>query len=171
MSRSSYSDDFGDDFPGEINLFRANVHRSMRSKAGQARLRELRDALLALPVKELHQSIFAEGTIDAPKVCALGAWALAKAGSPDAARAMVPVDADDYDTYDGLKAHGWPRLVVLDAVFENDDERLVYETVEGPERHQWSSFPVQYSRPETPAERYQRVLKWVEDRIAGRSQE
>ena len=73
MSRSCYSDDYGDEFPGQVDLFRANVRRSMRSKAGQARLVELRDALLALPVKELEAETFAAGTRETPKVCALGA--------------------------------------------------------------------------------------------------
>ncbi len=40
MSRSCYSDDYGDEFPGQLALFRANVDRSIASKAGQARLRD-----------------------------------------------------------------------------------------------------------------------------------
>jgi hypothetical protein len=153
MSRSSYSDDWGDEFPGQMELFRANVERSIKGKAGQARLRELRDALVALPVKELHPSIFADGTAEAPKVCGLGAWALAKAGgNPDAAHAMVPGDADDYETAVALKSHGWPKLVVLEAVYENDES--------------WRSMR------ETPAERYHRILAWVNENLtAGRSQE
>lgn len=143
MSRSCYGDDYGDEFPGQMDLFRANVRRSIRSRAGQARLRELRDALLALPNKELEADTFADGTPEAPRVCALGAWALAKAnGDVAAAKAMVPTDADDHDTYDALKPHGWPRLVVLDAVWMNDDGGVY--------------------RSETPAQRYARVLAWVE---------
>lgn len=37
MSRSSYSDDFGEDFPNQLELYRANVARSMRGRAGQER--------------------------------------------------------------------------------------------------------------------------------------
>lgn len=145
MSRSCYSDDYGDEFPGQIELFRANVDRSMRGYFGQARLRELRDALLALPIKELEADIFAEGTNEAPRVCALGAWALAKTGDINAAHAMVPSDADDYDTWAALQSHGWPKLVVLDTVFQNDAGH--------------------YSRSETPAQRYTRVLAWVESQL------
>jgi hypothetical protein len=169
MSRSSYSDDYGDEFPGQLELYRANVARSIKSKAGQARLRELRDALLALPVKELHASTFAEGTPEQPEVCALGAWALSKAGTPDAARAMVGRDADDADTAQALKPHGWPRLVVMDAIFFNDDTRYVYETAAGP-RQRWEQHygPLQIGRRETPAERYARMLAWVEEQLIGR---
>lgn len=146
MSRSCYSDEYGDEFPGQINLFRANVERSIRSRDGQARLRELRDALLALPVKELQPEIFAEGAANSPRVCALGAWALAKCGGDvEQAHAMVPSDADDYETWDALQSHGWPKLVVLEAVYMNDEA--------------WFGNV-------TPAERYKRVLKWVEGSIA-----
>src|SRR5262245_24820936 len=110
MSRSCYSDDYGDEFPGQLELYRANVRRSIRSKAGQARLRELREALLALTVKELEAEIFAEGTNEQPRVCALGAWALAKTGDVTAAHDLVPRDAYDDETFDVLKPHGWPKL-------------------------------------------------------------
>lgn len=45
MSRISYSED--EDYPGEFELWQANCRRSLQSKAGQAELRALRDALLA----------------------------------------------------------------------------------------------------------------------------
>ena len=145
MSRSCYSDDFGDDFPGQMELYRANVERSIRGAFGQQRLKELRDALRALPVKELQADIFATGSNEAPQVCALGAWALAKCGGDvEKAREMVRSDDDDHDTAEALKSHGWPRLVVFDTIYQNDQE--------------WSRF-------ETPARRYERVLAWVESQI------
>lgn len=150
MSRSSYSDDFGDEYPGQLELYRANVKRSMRGRAGQARLRELRDALLALPVKELHDGIFVAGTREQPQVCALGAWALHQAGGdPFAAGAMLGragADADDLDTAKALSSYSWPELVVRDTIWQNDRDS--------------------YFRPETPAERYTRVLAWVEAHIS-----
>lgn len=175
MSRSCYTDDYGDEFPGQLALFRANVDRSMRSKAGQARLRELRDALLALPVKALERETFAQGRPDSPEVCALGAWALAKSGGDvEAAGAMVPADADDYETYDALKPHGWPRLVVLDVIYFNDEIEFVYDEFLGPHRspyayHTAGDWPVRYGREETGAERYARILEWVESRLFDRA--
>ena len=171
MSRSCYSDDYGDDFPGQLALYRGNVARSIRSKAGQARLRELRDALLALPIKELHQNIFVTGSNERPQVCALGAWALAKCGGDaTAAAGMVPADADDQETHSALARHGWPKLVVYDAVFENDDDRRIYDTVEGPLRYPGDYGPLRRAREETPSERYARVLRWVEEQIVGYSE-
>ena len=145
MSRSNYSDDFGDDFPGQMEFYRANVRRSIASKAGQARLRELRDALRALPVKALEAGIFAAGGREAPMVCALGAWALDRAGGdPFKAAAAVPYGADDDETAVALEPSGWPRLVVLETVWVNDE----------------GSY-----RAETPEQRYVRVLAWVESQI------
>lgn len=148
MSRSSYSDDYGDEFPGQLNLYRGNVRRSIQSKAGQARLRELREALLALPVKELEANTFVEGTRDSPRVCVLGAWALAKQhGDPQAAATMLKsADADDLETFECLAPHGWPKLVVLEAIYMND------------EGDGW--------RVQTPAQRYGFVLDWVNRQIA-----
>lgn len=146
MSRSCYSDDFGDEFPGQIHLFRANVERSLRSAHGQARLRELRDALLAMPVKELHADIF---VADDRQACALGAWALARTqGDVGAARAMVAnphADLEDTDIAKELALYHWPRLVVLETVYQND------------EGAGW--------RAEDPTRRYQRMLEWVEAQL------
>jgi hypothetical protein len=169
MSRSGYSDEFGDDFPGQTGLYRANVRRSVRGSAGQARLRELRDALEALPVKALHDGIFAEGTNDHPAVCALGAWALQKTGDTSAAQGIVTDPDSDVATADSLAAHGWPKLVVFDTIYENDRDEYTYVTVEGPHLspyayygHRW---PVRYRVDETPEQRYARVLAWVSEQI------
>ena len=130
---------------GWMDLYRANVERSIHSKAGQARLRELREALLALPAKALEADIFAEGTREQPRVCALGAWALHKhGGDVDAAHAMVPRDGDDCETQQALKAHGWPKLVVFEAIYMNDE----------------GSYRVQ-----TPAQRYDYIMRWLDENL------
>lgn len=142
MSRSNYSDDCEN-----LALYRGNVERSIRSKDGQARLRELRDALLSLSVKSLEATIFAEPAPDGPKVCALGAWALAQAGGDVmAAKAMVPDEADDYATATALKRFGWPKLLVAEAIYENDEGHY-------------------FDRNQTPEARYDRILRWVESNI------
>jgi len=172
MSRSSYSDDYGDDFPGQLGLFRANVRRSIRSARGQARLRELRDALLAMPVKELDSDVFVEGEASNPAVCALGQWALTKAGGDvESAKEMAGHDPEcDESTAEALAEHGWPRLVVLETIYENDDTRGRDIEVYGPSRSPWHYGyywrGVHYFIPETPAERHARMLAWVEERLA-----
>ena len=150
MSRSSYSEDFGDEFPGQIDLFRANVRRSFRSKIGQQRLRELHAALLALPKKELYPNIFVEAHEDGPHVCALGAWMLAKCDG-DVTRASSVIskrwEIDDEEILQALQTFAnWPKLVVYDTVWENDEGSA-------------------YWIKESPAARYERIVKWVEAQI------
>lgn len=171
MSRSSYSDDL-DDYPGQLELYRGNVARSMRGRQGQKMLREMRDALLALPVKELHADVFASGTKERPKVCALGAWATQKAGTPDAGAALVSEPDYDEETAADLAKHGWPKLVVLDTIYENDRHDYRIAHAHGPlPRHEGyrynypGEWTVSYYYDETPAERYARVLAWVEGSI------
>ena len=164
MSRSSYSDDYGDDYPGQLELYRANVARSIRGKKGQARLRELHAALLAMPVKELHADTFVS---PAGQACALGVWALAQHGGDIKAAQLVREDADDEDIEAALPS--WPRLVVKDLIYRNDDVadgRHTTVDVEGPRPHEWSSNgPYAYVEM-TPHLRYVEVLRWVEGHLS-----
>jgi hypothetical protein len=68
-----------ENFPGECELFRANVDRSLRGKKGQQELRELRDALLALRKKRLIAGAL---TDTKGNVCAIGAYAKHKGMDP-----------------------------------------------------------------------------------------
>jgi hypothetical protein len=168
MTRSCYSEDFGDDYPGQMELYRANVRRSIRSAKGQARLRELRDALDAMPEKRLAADVF----LDPANACALGVWARAHRGMNAALDAAVDgFDGDDQGTADLLGKFGWPRLVVLDLVYENDR----HETVREPDRLGPHDSPYAYAngrdwplrkwRSETDEERHARVLAWVKRQI------
>jgi hypothetical protein len=69
MSRSGYTDDFNDE-NNYTYLFASVVKRSIKGKRGQAFLREMHDALEALPEKRLVEDDLqtSEGA-----VCALGA--------------------------------------------------------------------------------------------------
>ncbi len=165
MSRSSYSDDYGDEFPGQMELYRGNVMRSIRSKKGQARLRELRDDLLALPTKALQADIFSKPSGEA---CALGVWAQRHHPQREAVDTFRGEDDDDTATF--LRDY-WPRLVVMDLVYVNDSESFVTEYHLGPHQNPWDyrayshSWPLYRSRPETDEERYARVLAWVNEHI------
>jgi hypothetical protein len=51
---SRYGDDYGgEDFPGQYALWQANYERALKGKRGRQALRDLREALLALPEKKL----------------------------------------------------------------------------------------------------------------------
>jgi hypothetical protein len=134
MSRSGYSDDYDD--MGAINLYRANVDRTMSGKRGQAFLREMAAALDALPVKKL---IAGDIVQDDQHVCAIGSVALAR-----------KLDVSNLDVYDGDAVgdtFGITRMLACEIAYENDECGRMY--VDG-------EF-----RPETPAERWQRMRAWV----------
>jgi hypothetical protein len=129
-----------EDKPGQFAIWHANVNRSVAGKRGQAMLRELHAALLALPEKRLvHEAIAADG-----EVCAIGAWLVAKREQAGEDRATVlaeyeAVSDDDYTDAVAEEA-GAPKLVAWRLVELNDIE---LDTV-------------------TPEQRYARVLAWVE---------
>lgn len=144
-------------FPGQQWLWERNLERNFSGAAGQAKLRELRDALLALPGKRLIETRLAD---EAGQVCALGALAVQRRveAGVDRAEALddmarrVPVhptwgDIDGWEaeqaTLAEAEACGVKQPMAVTVAYENDF---------GPSR-------------ETPEERYTRVLAWVEKRI------
>lgn len=69
MSRSGYSDDYGDDDPLALGRYRAQVASAIRGKRGQTLLRELVAALDAMPEPRL-----VAGDLESDgQFCALGA--------------------------------------------------------------------------------------------------
>jgi hypothetical protein len=133
MSRSGYTDDCGD---GSLNLWRANVRRAIQGKRGQAFLREMADALDAMPVKEL---VADELVRDNDHVCALGAVA--------ASRRLNVSELDIYNPYDVGDALGISSILAREIAYENDEG--------GPLRG-----PI-----ETPAQRWTRMRQWVSTRL------
>jgi len=152
-----FDSDYDEQFPGQWWLWEANLQRNFSGKAGQRSLRELRDALLALPEKKLIETRLAD---EHGHVCALGALAVQQRvarGEPRdkvlAAMAAESAADDGYvDTWEAeqqtlaeAKACGVKVPMAVTVAWENDF---------GP------------SSKETPEERYVRVLAWVEKRIA-----
>jgi hypothetical protein len=134
--RISYSDE--EDYPGQFGLWQGNCTRSIKSKAGQAALRELEQALLAMPEKRLiaNELEDADG-----EVCAIGALAKYRGVTPK-------TDPEEMELV-GVEL-GMPKLVAWKVVCLNDVEIDFY-----------------YDRKEercvsyTPEERYERVLAQV----------
>lgn len=154
MSRSGYSDDYGDDDPLALGRWRAAVRSAMNGKRGQAFLREALDALDAMPEKRL---IVGELVVDGHQ-CRLGDSDIIvgadelcdKRGNPypmgsccllGAVAKARKIDVSDLDPYDiGRVA---PRFGIADAM----TRELVYWNDEcGP-------------RNETPEQRWQRMRK------------
>lgn len=130
-----------------------NLSRSIAGKKGQAALRELRQALLALPEPKLVTGLFttAEGLC-----CTLGALAAYRKGREEgisiteAARALHDaVDPEDSDLHveEGKKA-GLSETLAWHLGYQNDDS---YE----------------FGRA-SPEERFAGVLCWVNENITGK---
>ena len=126
-----------EDRPGQFELHAANVRRSLKGRKGQAALRELEAALLALPVKRLI-----DGAVEHDgDVCAIGA--LARAKGVDVEPEDEWSDPEDTDMVPIGEECGMPRLVAWEVVCQNDLHM------------EWL----------TPEQRYDSMLRWVRKQL------
>lgn len=140
MSRSGYSEDCDN-----LGLWRGAVQRAIAGKRGQAFLREMADALDAMPVKEL---VADDVVRDSEHVCAMGAVIVRR-----------KIDVSEVDIYDAdatADLLGIAGALAKEIAYENDECGRSYD-VEGPP--QWGY--VRPSRDETPGERWTRMRAWV----------
>ncbi|PTQ70398.1 hypothetical protein [Pseudomonas sp. GV071] len=141
MSRSGYSDDCEN---WSLICWRGAVNSALKGKRGQAFLRELAEALDAMPVKRLiTEELKADG-----EFCTLGA--LGNARGLD----MSVIDPDDTETV--AFKFGIARAMACEIVFENDDSSSV-RIINDDGSIGW--------RRERPEERWVRMRKWVERNI------
>jgi len=106
MSRSGYTED-GDGWA--LIRWRGAVASAIRGKRGQQFLKELLNALDAMPEKKL----IAEELSSTDGVCAIGS--VGKSRGID----MSVIDPDDYDQV--VKAFGIPEALVREIEFINDE--------------------------------------------------
>jgi len=142
MSRSGYTDDCDEQW--QYALWRGTVASSLRSKRGQAFLKEMLAALDAMPVKRLiarelegtdHVSFSHWGMIETDAVCAIGS--VGRARGMD----MSSIDPDDPETVSGKFNIGRP--MACEIVYLNDE----------------------WYRRETPEARFTRMREWVVSQI------
>ena len=177
MSRSGYTDDC-DDYLAMGRAI-ATRNKAMRGKRGQAFLSEMLTVLDAMPVKELVREALVDGydpyliAIEAtpprsfwreeePKpfcgVCALGAVGQA--------RGLAMAHLDPHEPEMVAAAFGITATMAREVVYENDDGgRARREELFGPWPLRDYSSPRFLSFPETAAERWARMRKWVEAQI------
>jgi hypothetical protein len=157
MSRSGYTDD-GDGL--EIGRWRQAVRRSIEGKRGQALLREMAEALDAMPEKELYASNFA--TPDG-EFCALGVLG-AKRGT-----VMTDLgDADECEAEEVARRFGIAHAMAAEIMYMNDEYFDEYEWVEivGPPRNAWHRHPqIRQHKSQASAKRWQHMRKWVAEQI------
>lgn len=156
--RIGYSED--EEYPGQFNLWQANCYRSLQGKAGQAALRELEAALIALPTKRL----IAGKLVEHGDVCAIGALALHKGATEEG------LEQHDEEYMEGVgMEYGLPKLVAWKVVEANDIDNEEYSLyAPGPNANHFYGYVPGYSlRVEvTPEQRYDSMLKWVRSMLA-----
>jgi len=135
---------------------------ALRGKRGQAILKELEVALLALPEKKLLHGNLAKGG----GVCAIGALALKRrmeAGDArDAALKWMEEQVDPEDCEGWGEQTQWfakKHLGVVRALAY----KISYQNDEGDEKRH------ERGRKETDEERWERVLAWVRSQMVGAS--
>ena len=142
MSRSGYSDDCEN-----LGLWRGTVERAIRGKRGQALLKELEAALVAMPEKKLCSESFAIAATG--EVCALGAVALKRRldAGMDKATALADIEKK-YPEYEqaeaACKEFDIAGALAKEITYINDEY---------------------YSRHANQEQRYENVLKWVRENI------
>lgn len=164
MSRHGYIEFDGDD-PLAEGRWRGALQSAMRGKRGQSFLRELIEALDAMPDKALATHSFTRGG----EVCALGAVAL-KRGIDVSEFEVAPLDENSWDdeiNHDALAdKFGIAACLAREVMYEND---------EGDQWHWEDSGAVcegvlhgetrKYRTSDTPAERWQRIRKWAASKL------
>lgn len=107
MSRHGYADDLDYQY---LNLYRGTVKRCINSKAGQSFLRELADAMDAMPEKVLIADELINSDGDC---CTIGVVCKSRA---------IDVNAIDYEDPEQVgSAVGIARQMAAEIEYENDD--------------------------------------------------
>jgi hypothetical protein len=117
MSRSGYTIDYADNW--QTVMWRGRVASAIRGKRGQAMLRELLDALDAMPDKRL----ITEELVTDGSYCTLGV--LGQKRGLD----MTSIDPDEYDQVS--TAFNIAEALAREIVFMNDEAGYHDETPEG----------------------------------------
>ena len=132
MSRSGYSEDYDELFPNAGMFYARNVERAMEGKRGQKFLRELIQALDAMPVKRL----IAEDLVRDGEVCAIGALGLSRG-----------VDMSDLDPEHADRVadrFGIAECLAREVTFQNDEHGDFW-----------------HHDTESPEARWQRMRNWA----------
>lgn len=165
MSRSGYTDDDGDD-PLAHGRWRAAVRSSLQGKRGQALLKELADALDAMPDKRLYPGSFAtaEG-----EFCTLGVLGAKRGTKMDDLG-----DEDDCDPGFVANRFGIAPAMAAEIMYMNDEYAVdVWKWVDveicgpmppyhfQPYGHKKHHRSVRVPNDNHPQERWQRMRDWV----------
>lgn len=152
MSRSGYTDD--NDDPLANGRWRAQVKSAIRGKRGQAFLRELAAAMDAMPEKVLiaEELISEEGDC-----CTIGVVCKARG---------IDVKGVDFHCPENVGALvGIADQMAAEIEYKNDECGERYEKVPVPTTSPYGAGWTWLRVEETPAERWQRMRKWVDSQL------
>lgn len=135
MSRSGYSTDFDEG----IGLWRGAVKRAIEGKRGQAFLRELADAMDAMPEKKLiKDALVADGCF-----CTLGVVGAARG---------IDMSKVDYKCAEAVgTVFGISRAMAAEIEFMNDE---------------YGEYALRYNEHESDEQRWLRMRAWVDENLA-----
>lgn len=151
MSRSGLVEDCDEQWMEA--LWRGRVANARRGRRGQKFFRDLLAALDAMPVKELQAMTFDDGGEDGG-CCALGALARAKGLD------ITNADPEDDQVAEELAVKfDVADCLTREVIWANDEWDSGYRRV-----RDYTGEHLGF-RPDTPAERWQRMRKWVEGQI------
>lgn len=161
MSRSGYTDDYGDD-PLAMGRWRQAVRRSLEGKRGQATLRDLLAALDAMPEKSLCSGNFATPQ---GEFCTLGVLGAARGIKTD------DLGDEDYcEIEEVAKRFGIANAMAAEIMYLNDesisDWKFVDVVICGPMRRNypdWGQHTKSVRMPNTQAggKRWRYMRDWV----------
>lgn len=158
MSRSGYTDDCDDD---QAWIYLGHLNSAINGKRGQAALRELAEALDAMPEKRLG----AESLVTSDgEFCTLGV--LGNARGID----MVKIDPEDWDAV--ANAFDIAPAMAREIMYKNDEtvpgHDYVLIDIFGPPRYGYSrreSFAVERPADMVSSDRWRLMRNWVGDRL------
>lgn len=145
MSRSGYSDDLDDQW--QHIRWRGAVKAAIKGKKGQAFLKELEAALVALPEKKLLRGGFSQKG----EVCAIGSVLVARKCATGMTREAALAEVEkkfprpaEYEDVDIAPEAGIADALAREIMYVNDDD--------------WGGDA-------SAEQRYETVLKWVRSKI------
>ena len=175
MSRSGYTDDNED--PLAHGRWRQAVKRSLEGKRGQALLRELVEALDAMPDKRLYPGSFAtpEG-----EFCTLGVLGAKRGTKMDDLGDDYECDTATVGQRFGIAPAMAAEIMYINDEYAVDEWKWVDVEICGPLREGWRDKRVRSVRVRNdnhPVERWQRMRAWAvanlkppNARLSGRQQ-
>lgn len=169
MSRSGYTDDYGDDDPLALGRWRQAVKRAIEGKRGQALLRELLEALDAMPDKRLYRGNFA--TADG-EFCTLGALGAKRGTKMDDLGDEGDCDATQVGQRFGIAPAMAAEIMYMNDEYAVDDWKWIEVEICGPIRTHWPDWgkhtkTVRVHNEHAADERWQRMRKWVASELKG----